>query len=374
MFSKSLSLGRWLGIEIQVDSSWFIIFFLVTWSLAAGFFPDTYPNFDLKVNILLGVVTSILFFLSALAHELSHSLMAKTKGIAVKQITLFLFGGAAQLGDEPKTPGVEFKTALVGPATSLLLTLIFWSLRVWGHALDLGLPWLAVFSTLASLNLILACFNLLPGFPLDGGRILRAIIWQVTGSFRQATKWAARFGRLVAWSIMFIGLTRILLGQVGAGIWLTFLGLFLNQAVEISEKRSLWQDILSQILVRSVMWTSPTTVSPDTPLQEFLNNYLLPSRRRCLPVIDSQGKFTGLVSIDNLKEISKPDKETIKVSSTMVAANQIPVLHPNQTLFSALDQLQEANLTALPVIEDDKLVGILSEEDLGIYLAMSSVK
>jgi Zn-dependent protease/CBS domain-containing protein len=373
MFSKSFSLGRWLGIEIQVDSSWFIIFFLVTWSLAAGFFPDTYPSLDLKLNLLLGIITSILFFLSALAHELSHSLMAKTKGIAVRRITLFLFGGAAQLGDEPKTPGVEFKTAIVGPATSILLTLIFWSLKIWSRTFNLGLPWVAVFSTLASLNFILASFNLLPGFPLDGGRILRAIIWKVTGNFRQATKWAARFGRLVAWSIVLVGLSRIFVGRLGAGIWLTFLGLFLDQAVGISEKRSIWQDVLSQVLVKSVMWTNPTTVAPDTPLQKFLNNYLLPSRRRCLPVIDAEGNFVGLVSINNLKEISKPDKDEVKISEVMIPANQIPVLDPDQTLFSALEQLRQAKKAALPVITNDKLVGILSEEDLGIYLAIAGI-
>jgi Zn-dependent protease len=374
MFSKSLSLGKWFGIEIHLDLSWFIIFFLVTWSLAMGVFPDSYPAFGLKLNFILGIITSILFFLSALAHELSHSLVARAQGLSVKRITLFLFGGAAQLTDEPSSPAVEFKMAVVGPLSSLFLALFFWSLKVWSRELGLGTPSIAVFSTLASINLVLALFNLLPGFPLDGGRILRAGLWKLTKNLKLATTWAARGGRLVAWFIIFTGASRFFAADLADGIWLLFLGLFLDRAVQMSKKESLLRSALADVLVKDVMRPDPPAVPSTISIHELINEYLLPGRRRCLVVVDEKGSPVGLIGIDSLGETPKLDPNTAKVKDLMHPLERSEALRPNEDVMAAIQRLAASPLHALAVMQNSELVGLLSEEDLGVYLALVSLE
>lgn len=370
MFSKSLSLGKWFGIEIRLDFSWFIIFFLVTWSLAFGILPDTYPSLGLKLNIILGLITSVLFFLSALIHELTHSLVARSAGLEVKRITLFLFGGAALIDEEPSSPKAEFKIAVVGPGASFLIALIFWSLKVWSRQLGFSLPLIAVFSTLASINIMMALFNLLPGFPLDGGRVLRAILWKLSRDYKKATRWAASGGRVVAWLLIFTGASRLLTADLGGGIWLMFLGLFLDQAASASEKESLLRAALSNVLVKSVMLPNPPIVPSQTPASDLINRYFLPSRRHCLPVSDGGGKPLGLISIDNLKNIKPADQERTTVADLMIPIGEITPLRPEQSVITGIHYLANAKTPALPVILNNKIVGLLAKEDLGIYLTL----
>lgn len=373
MFSKTFSLGKWFGVAINIDLSWFIIFLLVTWSLAIGFFPDTYPELGLKVNLILGLITSCLFFLSVLIHELSHSLVARSQGLPVKKITLFLFGGAAQLEEEPQNPKVELKVTLVGPLSSIVLATVFWSLKVWCRQLDLGLAPIAVFSTLASTNFVLALFNLLPGFPLDGGRILRAGLWQVTGDFRRATHWAATGGHVVATLILLVGIIQLFTTQFGGGLWLIILGLFLDQAVTASERESLFLTSLANVKVSSVMLPDPPSVPATTSIQDLINHYLLPSRRRCLPVTDAAGKPIGQIGIENLKEAGKIDTAQVRATDLMVPLKKDHQISPHARITTLLRRLRSVRPCALLVFEDNQLVGILTEEDLGAYLTLTDL-
>jgi len=370
MFSRSISLGTWFGITIRIDLSWFIIFFLVTWSLVTGVFPDTYPELGLEQNIILGVITSILFFASALAHELAHSIVANNLGATVQRITLFLFGGAAQIEEEINSPSVEFKVAAVGPLASLALALLFWSLKKWSVTLGLGQSCIAVFSTLASLNIVLAIFNLLPGYPLDGGRILRAGIWSITNNFTRSTRWAAKAGRAVAWLIIITGLLNLFVSNFSQGVWLVFLGLFLDHAVESSERGSLMNNVLRDVSVSSVMQTDPKPVPYDTTVEAFIRNHLIPSHRRCLVVQDKNNEIIGTIGVDTVRDHQGEDLTKTTVNNIMQPINESLILTPKDRLSTALKKLHQAETSALPVMKNGQLHGILSEEDIGIYASL----
>lgn len=223
----SLRIGKIFGIPIGLHISWFLIFGLLTWSLAGGYFAQAYPQVPALVHLLLAVVTSGLFFASVLAHELGHSVVALREKIPVRGITLFIFGGIAQIGKEPPSAGAEFRIAIAGPLVSLALAGGFGALWL----LDRGIPYLAAPSEyLMRINFILAVFNLIPGFPLDGGRVLRAVVWQISGSFQRANQVAVISGQLVAFGFIGLGIFTILRGQFFNGLWLAFIGWFLQNA------------------------------------------------------------------------------------------------------------------------------------------------
>src|SRR3990172_7077739 len=222
----SFKLGSVWGIPIGLHTSWFLIFILLTWSLMSGYFPEEYPQLSSVINFIMALITSSLFFGSVLAHELGHSFVALRNQIPVRGITLFIFGGVAQIGQEPRSPGAEFHIAIAGPIVSLGLAALFGGLWL----LDQQVPILAAPSTwLARINFILAAFNMVPGFPLDGGRVFRAIVWKFTGDFRRATQVAATVGQFIAFAFIAFGMFTVLQGNFFNGLWLVFLGWFLEK-------------------------------------------------------------------------------------------------------------------------------------------------
>jgi len=360
----NIKLGRIWGIPIGLHNSWFLIFLLVTWSLAAGFFPAEYPNLPWAAYWVLGAVTSILFFGSVLVHELGHALLALRNKIPVRNITLFIFGGVAQIGREPPSPGAEFRIAIAGPLASLALAALFGGLWL----LDQHIPYLAAPSLwLARINLILAVFNLIPGFPLDGGRVLRAGIWRWTGSLHRATEIASFSGQLVAFGFIGFGIFSMIGGNFFNGLWLIFIGWFLQNAAAASYAQSNVQQSLRDITVEQVMSRDCSLVSGQLPLNQLVEEQILGKGQRCFMVTEN-GHLRGLLTLRGITAVPREQWSQVKIEETMIPWEKLVRVERTTELLQALQTMDDANVNQAPVVEGDELVGILSREQVLHYL------
>jgi Zn-dependent protease/CBS domain-containing protein len=357
-------LGRVWGIPIGLHPSWFLVFVLVTWSLASGYFPAEYPNLSAPAHWLLGAATSLLFFGSVLAHELGHSLVALRYQIPVRNITLFIFGGIAQIAREPRTPGVEFRIAIAGPLTSLGLAGLFGGLWL----LDQGNPYLAAPSMwLARINLMLSLFNLIPGFPLDGGRVLRALVWKIAGSFRKATQVAASAGQLVAFGFIGIGLFTVLGGNLFNGLWLVFIGWFLQNAAAATYAQSDLQQSLRGVTVGQVMTHDCPLVSAQLPLDQLVEDHILTGGRQCFLVADAS-RLLGILTLRDVSAVPKASWGQVTTGQAMHSWEQLARVRPGTELLAALQIMDDANVAQVPVVEGDQIAGMLSREQVLRYL------
>ena len=309
----SVRLGRIWNIPIGLSTSWFFIFALVTWSLATGVFPATIPGLDAGVYWLLGLVTSVLFFSSVLAHELGHAFFALRNSVPVRAITLFFFGGVAEITREPKNAGAEFRIAIAGPLVSLMLAALFGGLTVLGQ----GLPvvegpalWLA------RINLMLALFNMIPGFPLDGGRVLRAIVWHFSGDEFRATKLATGAGQLVAFGFIGVGVFNALTGDFANGLWLAFIGLFLNSAAAGSRQQAVAQKALQGMTAGQLMSRSTLRVPSWVTVGDALDPQTLSQGHRAFLVQDF-GQFRGLFTLTDAARVPRSQWTQTKIEQVM---------------------------------------------------------
>jgi Zn-dependent protease len=301
----SLNLGKILGIPIRLHVSWFLIAILITWTLAAGYFPQEYPGWPAANYWLIGGITALLFFASVLIHELGHSVLALREKVPVKSITLFIFGGVAKIGREPPTAGAEFRIAIAGPLSSLGLAALFGGL---GAALANNATLAAPLAYLGRINLLLAVFNMIPGFPLDGGRVLRAALWAFGGSFQNATKWASRAGRAVAYGFILVGVGQILLGgSFLNGLWIAFIGWFLNNAAESSYQQVRLRDMLRGVQARSVMTQECLTIPSGLSVDRLIEDHVLNGGQRCFFVADN-GSMEGLITLHNLRSVPRQQR------------------------------------------------------------------
>lgn len=360
----NVKLGKIWGIPIGLHSSWFLIFILLTWSLASSYFPAEYPLLSAGVHWVMAVVTSLLFFGSVLAHELGHSFLALRNKIPVKGITLFIFGGVAQIAQEPKSPGAEFRIAIAGPLVSLGLAGVFGA--AW--LLDQAFPALAAPSMyLARINLMLALFNLIPGFPLDGGRVLRAIIWQFSGSFQKATRTAAFTGQLVAFGFIGYGIFTIFSGNFMNGLWLAFIGWFLQNAAASTYAQTNMQTMLRDIRVNQVMSQDCARVPSLTPLSTLVEERVLTGGERCFFVADN-GKLQGMLTLRDIAAIPKPRWGFTTSQQAMVPFDRLVRVTPQTELLAALTIMDHNNVAQVPVVQGEELVGMLSREQVVHYL------
>ncbi len=361
--SGSITLGRILGIPVGVHISWLLIFALITWSLSVGFFPPEYPDLPVTWYWILGVFTSLFFFGSVLVHELGHSILAQRNGIAVRGITLFIFGGVAQIEREPETPGAEFRIAIAGPLTSLVLGLAFAALWLF----DRGIPYLAAPSAwLMRINLMLAFFNLIPGFPLDGGRVLRAIVWQVTGSFERATRLASFTGQLVAAGFIGLGVVSMLGGNTFNGLWLVMIGWFLQNAAATTYAQMNAQQSLRDIKVEQVMSRECPIVPGQLLLNQLVENYVLTGGRRCF-LVQNEGPLPGILTLRDIAQVPRTQWGQVAVYQIVKPAEQLVYVAPQTDLLSALRTMDEANVNQVPVIDKGELIGMLSREQMIHY-------
>jgi Zn-dependent protease len=363
-FSKlnrsSISLGRILGIPIGLDYSWFLIFALLTWSLATSYFPGEFKGWPVTQYWMVGAVTVILMFGSVLIHELGHSVVALRYKIPVRSITLFIFGGVAQIGAEPPSAIAEFWIAIAGPITSFALAIIFGLLQPLVGALG---PLLAIARYLAYINGALALFNLIPGFPLDGGRVFRAIVWGTTHSLRKATLIAANLGRFIAYLFIIIGVWQMFTGNFGNGLWIAFIGWFLESAASSQIRQQTIHDLLAGHRVADAMRRDYTSVSPETTLEQLITEHLLGSGRRSV-VIQENDKVTGLLTLHNVKGTPSTDWATTRASQVMIPVAQMKRIRPDAELMDALGEMDRDGVNQLPVMLDDEIQGVLGRDDV----------
>jgi Zn-dependent protease len=360
----SIKLGKIWGIPVGLHPSWFIIFILLTWSLSTGYFPNEYRGLTLLAYVLLGVVTTILFFVSVLAHELGHSFLALRNKIPVKGITLFIFGGVAQIAEEPKSPGAEFRIAIAGPLVSFALAILFGV----AYLLVQQVPYLAAPSFyLMRINFILAVFNLIPGFPLDGGRVLRAFVWWLNKNFFKATKVAFHSGQVVAFGFIGLGVVDMLRGDIMNGLWLVFIGWFLQNAAATSYAQTNMQHQLQDVRVEQAMERDCVRVPSLTPVSQVVNDQVLTGGQNCFFVAED-GKLLGLLTLHDISQIPQQKWRFTTTGQAMVPANRLVSVTPDMDLLKALQTMDNAHLGEIPVLQNGNLVGVLSREKVLHYL------
>lgn len=352
-----LYLFRVLGIPIRLDYTWFLIFILFTWLLASGYYPPRFPEWTRATYWIVGFFSALLLFVSVLLHELGHSWVALRTGIPIRSITLFLFGGVAQMSREPPDAETEFKMAIAGPLTSFLLAIVFFAFaQVLSPVLG------ALFGLIAWLNLFLALFNLVPGFPLDGGRVLRAFLWKRRGDLVWATRISSRAGKVVALTLMILGFLRIVTGDLG-GIWFILIGLFLLQAAEAGYRQVLFRTALSGIKVSQIMRPDVVTVSPDVTVDRLVSDYFLKHHYHSFPVLHAE-ELVGLITLANVRSVPRPEWTRTTVQDAMTPFDEIMILGPAEDAVTALQRMVKDGIGRFPVVERGKLVGILTRRDI----------
>jgi Zn-dependent protease len=364
----SLSLGRILGIPIRLHLSWFLLAALVTWSLAAGYFPQANPGWTASTYWIVGAAASILFFASVLLHELGHSVLAIREQVPVKSITLFIFGGVAQIGREPPTAGAEFRIAIAGPLTSLSLAGIFAGL---GALLADVQVVSAPLAYLGTINLLLALFNMIPGFPLDGGRVLRAALWHFGGSFRDATKWATRAGQASALLFIGVGLFQFLFGGFSNGLWWAFIGWYLHGAAQSSFRQVKMQDALAGVKARNVTMEQCAPVSGDLRLDRLVEDHVLSEGQRCF-VVGEGDNPAGLITLDGLRAVSGARRSGMTAGQIMTPVSKMEAVDANDDAWSLVRRMGEESVSELPVTENGKLLGLITRENLWNHVRLRS--
>jgi Zn-dependent protease/CBS domain-containing protein len=385
---RGIQIGRLFGIQIILDYSWIFIFLLVTWSLTSSF-ARAHPEWGAGANVGLAIAGALLFFGSVLVHELAHSLVAIAQGVPVRNIRLFLFGGVANIQREPPSPRAEFLITIVGPIASFLLGALFTLLG--GLAGDIGTiarapeaalarlgPLTTMLLWLGSVNMMLALFNLIPGFPLDGGRVLRSALWAATGNLQKATRWASWVGQGIAWLFIVAGIAMAFgarvpyfgTGLIG-GLWLIFIGWFLNGAALQSYQQVLVQDLLAGVPVERLTRTNVPTVAPETPVDALINEYIMGTDERAFPVVQSD-QLVGLICLDDVRKVPRDAWATTTARQIMTPATQLAIATPEEDVADALPRLAARDVGQMPVLRGGRFVGMLRQRDIARWLELQS--
>ena len=362
---SSLSIGRVAGIRIGIHYTWLFAFVLIAWSLAASYYPDAMPGLGTTTYWLIGIISALLLFASVLVHELTHSLVARALGLNVDSITLFIFGGVSNLTTQPSTARNEFVVAVVGPVSSLVLAAVFWLIS---QTIPVGTPAGAVAGYLAFVNMLLGAFNLVPGFPLDGGRVLRSLVWGASGSLRRATLVAAYVGQGVGWLLIIWGLTRVLSGDLLGGLWTAFIGWFLNGAAESTRQEQTLQQSVRGITAARLMEEPAVAVPPSTSVADFVFDQVMRHGHRALPVVENE-QLLGIVSMSDARKLPRDAWSTTPVSQIMTPA-PLATVAPTEHLGIAIGRMAQRGVHQLPVVEDGRLLGLLTRADVLRYLQL----
>jgi Zn-dependent protease/CBS domain-containing protein len=365
MFGTSWRVGRIAGIEVRIDSSWVVIALLITYSMYLRL-SVLYPELEGGGAVGLAVLSAVLFFGSVLVHELAHALVSQARGIRVQDITLFLFGGATRAKVDSRGPGDEFLIALVGPLTSGLLAGLFGIVAGLGSDL-LTRPLAGTFGYLAWTNLLLAGFNLVPGFPLDGGRLLRAAIWKATGSLARATRIASMAGQGVGWLLVAAGVASLLAGDLAGGIWFAFIGWFLVQAARSSYQELQLRQLLRGVEAEDVMAADLRRIPPELSLQDAVDDYFMRYDHGAFPV-EEQGRTIGLLTLRGVRRVPREQWPTHRVRDHMVPLGDQVVVAPDARMDGVLGKLQDGEAGRVLVAHDDEVVGIITPSDLTRWL------
>ncbi len=389
MRTGGFQIGQLFGINIHIDWSWLFIFALVTWNLAAVF-GQVHPGWGTGLRWGTGVIAALLFFASVLAHELAHSLVARARGVPVRRITLHLFGGVSNIERHPPSARAEFLIAIVGPITSIVLGVLFgWlgGLGISGLGGAMADPRSAIAQLgpastlllwLGPINIILGVFNLVPGFPLDGGRILRSIFWTSTEDLQRATRWASWVGQGIAW-LMIIGGVAMIFGArlpffgtgLVNGLWLAFIGWFLNSASIQSYQQIVVQDILEGVPVRDMMRANPPTVAPEVTIDSLVHDHVMGTDDHAFPVLED-GRLVGVVTLEDMRSVSREMWDTTTVREAMTPADELVTASPEEDASDTLNRLMQRDVRQLPVVQNGQLSGVLRRRDIIKWLQLHS--
>jgi Zn-dependent protease/predicted transcriptional regulator len=365
MFGTSWRVGRIAGIEVRVDSSWVVIALLITYSMYLRT-SVLYPELSGGGAVALGILATVLLFGSVLVHELAHALVSQARGIRVQDITLFLFGGATRARVESRGPGDEFLIAVVGPLTSGVLAALFGIVAAIGSDV-LSRPLVGTLGYLAWTNLLLAGFNLIPGFPLDGGRVLRSAIWRATGSIGRATRVASLAGQAVGWLLVAGGVAFLLAGDLAGGIWFAFIGWFLVQAARASYQELQLRDMLRGVEAEDVMAGNLVRIPPDLSLQDAVDDYFMRYDHGAFPV-DEQEQTIGLLTLRGVRRVPRNEWPIRRVRDHMVPLSDQVVVAPHARMDGVLGKLQDGEAGRVLVVQDGEVVGIITPTDLTRWL------
>jgi Zn-dependent protease/CBS domain-containing protein len=357
---QHLSIGKIFNIPIGVDLSWFLILALITWSLAVSYYPQEYANWPVLEYWIVGAVTAVIFFICVLLHELGHSVVAIRNKLPVRSITLFIFGGISEITSEPPSAAAEFWIAIAGPLTSFALAAFFAILQIFVTGIA---PLLALLRYLAYINGILGLFNLIPGFPLDGGRVFRAIVWGITHNLQRATVIAANVGRAIAFLFILFGFWQIAIGNLFNGIWIAFIGWFLESAANSQLSQQRLHSLLAGHTVAQAMSRNFATVPATITLQQIADEHILGSGQRFF-VVESADLPVGLLTIAGLNKIPRSSWATTTAAQAMTPIDQFHKLRSDTDLVEALDEMNMDKINQLPVMNDGQFEGILSEENI----------
>lgn len=369
MFGNNFTLFQLFGFRVRANVSWLFLAILVTWSLAAGFFPSVYPNLDAATYWSLGIAGMVGLFFSLLFHEFAHSLVARARGLRMSGITLFLFGGVAEMEMEPPDAKTEFWMAIAGPLASVALAAVFYVTAIVLEAADVPAPVAGVARYLGFINLVLAAFNMVPGFPLDGGRVLRAALWSWKGNLRWATLWASRAGQAFGLVLVALGIVNALGGNFVGGLWWFLIGLFLQGAASASYQTLLRQEALKGQTVRQLMTANPTTAPADISVADFVERYLYAHGHELFPVT-SDGRLIGCVTIKQVKELPRDRWQTTRLGDIVDGCSEENTIPVGMHAADALSMMQKSGRGRLLVTDGDRLAGVIVLKDLLRRLAL----
>ena len=358
----SLKVGKIAGIDIRLHYSWFVIFVLIAWSLAVGYLPDAYPNQSQGFYWTVGLVSSAFLFISVLVHEVFHSIVARRNNISVRGITLHFFGGVSEISEEVSSPSVELKMAAAGPLTSLVIGVVFlglWLLIPSGFAIGVR----ATLQYAAYINIVLAFFNLIPAFPMDGGRVLRALFWMRSGSLLASTRRATQFSHFFSYLLMALGMFSFVFVSVFNGLWLLIIALFIKNSADASLNETMMVEALRNVRVEDIMTREVHTVEPDIAIQQLVDEHFIKYKHGGFPVL-SGDRLVGIVTDQDVRQVPREQWGSAKVGDVMKPAVDLVTIKPDDTASDALLQMSKHDVGRLPVLDGGRLVGIITRSDI----------
>ena len=367
MFGKRIPLFKLLGFQVNIDLSWLILAVLITWSLAKGLFPHYFAGFSDETYWWMGVAGALGLFISIIFHEFCHSLVARQFGLPMRGITLFIFGGVAEMESEPQSAKAEFLMAIAGPISSILLGVAFYFIHAGGKSTGWPAPVNGVIQYLMVINLILAGFNLLPAFPLDGGRVLRSILWSIKGNLRWATRIASGLGSAIGIFMIIMGFLTFIAGSFIGGIWYFLIGLFIRQASRMSYSQLVMRNALQGEEVQRFMKTDPVTVSPSLPVDQLVRDYFYKFHYKMFPVSDGDG-LMGCITSKEVKNLPKEEWERHTVRDLMITCSDENAISSQTDALHALSLMNRTGNSRLMVVDNNKLLGVVTLKDMLKFL------
>lgn len=370
MFGKKFKLFKLLGFEVGIDLSWIILAILIAWSLSTGFFPFQYENLSTSTYWIMGVMGAVGLFLSIIAHEFCHSLVARRAGMPMKGITLFIFGGVAQMDEEPPSARDEFFIAIVGPVSSILIGVVFFGFFYLGSRIGWHPALNGVLGYLAMINGLLAAFNLVPAFPLDGGRVLRSILWKVKGNLRWATRIASHVGVGFGVFLIVLGLFRVLAGNFIGGMWFFLIGMFIQSAAKMSYQQLVTRKALEGEPLKRFMKSDPVTVRPDMSVQRLVDDYVYRHHFKMFPVVENGDRLVGCVTTRQVKETPREEWEQRTVGDLAQSCSDANTIEPEADAVEALSRMRRNQASRMMVVENGRLVGVIALKDMLEFLSL----